>query len=214
MSCCQCQGIETWFSEKFVTRQLRRYHKKGPDESTSILIDALKALGVEGMTLLDIGGGFGAIQHELLKTGLSYAESVEAATAYLKAAKEESKRRDLEGQIRFYHGDFVQLAPEIPPADIVTLDRVICCYHDMPAQVKLSLERSRKLYGLVYPRDIWRMKFVAKIQNFILRMRRNPFRLFIHATEKVDALVRSHGFEQYYYKNTFLWQVVIYSRVT
>ena len=214
MPCCQCQGIETWFSKKWVAKQLRRYHKKGPEKSTRILIDALKEQGVQNMALLDIGGGFGAIQHELLKTGVRNADSVEAATAYLEAAREEAERLGLAGRIRFYHGDFVELAPEIPPADIVTLDRVICCYHDMPAQVGLSAEMSRKFYGLVYPRDTRLMKLIVKIQNFILRIRGNPFRVFVHATQQVDALTRSKGFTQCFYKNTFLWQVVIYSRVT
>lgn len=212
MPCCQCQGIETLFNEKLVAKQLKRYHKKGADKTTRILINALKQQGVEGMTLLDIGGGFGAIQHVLLKTGINSAESVEAATAYLEAAREEAKRRALDGRIRFHHGDFVELAGEIRPADIVTLDRVICCYHDMPAQVTLSLERSRKFYGLVYPRDTWFMKAVIKIQNFIFRMRGSPFRLFTHSTPAVDDLVRGKGFAQCFYKNTFAWQVVVYSR--
>ena len=39
---------------------------KGGDTVDQALIDALKAEGVEGAPLLDIGGGIGAIQHELL----------------------------------------------------------------------------------------------------------------------------------------------------
>jgi magnesium-protoporphyrin O-methyltransferase len=134
-------------------RQLKRYHKKGPDKTTRILLDAPKVQGIEGLTLLDIGGGFGAIQYDLLKNGLRHANSVEAATAYIDAAREEALRQGLDDRIRLYHGDFVDLASEIQSADIVTLDRVICCYHDMAEQVGSSLERSRKLYGLVYPRD-------------------------------------------------------------
>lgn len=212
MQCCQCQGIESWFSEKFVARQVKRYHKKGPAKSTRILIDALREQGIDGMTLLDIGGGFGVIQHKLLQAGLSHAESVEAATAYLNAAKKETQRQGLDGRIRFHHGDFVELASQIQPAEIVTLDRVICCYHNMPEQIRLSAERSRKLYGLVYPRDTWWMKAIAKIQNLILKVRDNPFRIFVHPTRKVDALVRSKGFVQCFYQNTFLWQIVIYVR--
>jgi len=212
MSCCQCQGIESWFDEKFVAKQLKRYHKKGPPKSTRILIDTLKEQEIRGMTLLDIGGGFGAIQHKLLQAGLSQADSVEAAPVYLKSAQAEAERLALSGRIRFYQGDFVALSSQIPPADIVTLDRVICCYHDMPEQVKLSTERSRKLYGLVYPRDTWWIKTVAHIQNLVLKIRGNPFRVFIHPTEKVDNLVRSQGFKRSFYQKTFLWQVVVYIR--
>lgn len=212
MPCCQCQGIETWFNEKYVAKQLKRYHKKGPDKTTDILIDALKEKNVEGMSLLDIGGGFGAIQHELLDAGLSQAESVEASTSYLAAAKEETKRRGLENRIRFYHGDFVRLAENIQPADIVTLDRVICCYDDMTSQVTLSTEKALKLYALVYPRDTRWTRSVVKIQNYILRLKHSPFRIFVHSANKVETLVRRKGFEQSFYHTTFFWQIAIYTR--
>ena len=73
--------------------QLRKYREKGPIASTRTLIDALKAVGVEGATLLDIGGGIGAIQHELLAAGVAHATSVDASAPYLGAAREESDRR-------------------------------------------------------------------------------------------------------------------------
>jgi hypothetical protein len=66
MTCSQCQGIEDLFSEEYVAGELKRYRRRGPDKTTRILIEALKKDGVEGETLLDIGGGLGAIQHELL----------------------------------------------------------------------------------------------------------------------------------------------------
>ena len=70
MSCCQCQGIETQFDRKSVAKDLEHYRKKGPNKTTNMLIEALKAEGIEEMVLLDIGGGVGAIQHELLKPAL------------------------------------------------------------------------------------------------------------------------------------------------
>ena len=77
---------------------------------------------------------------------------MEASAAYLAAAREETARRGHTDRLKAHHGDFVALAPEIPSADIVTLDRVICCYRDMPALVAQSAARARKLYGVVYPR--------------------------------------------------------------
>ena len=65
----QCQGMETFFDNKTAVGDLKAYRKKGPSKTTRMLIDALKAQGVEDMTLLDIGGGVGAIQHELLNSG-------------------------------------------------------------------------------------------------------------------------------------------------
>jgi hypothetical protein len=48
----QCQ-----FDDRQAKADLRSYRKKGPDRSTPLLLDALRAEGVEGASLLDIGGG-------------------------------------------------------------------------------------------------------------------------------------------------------------
>ena len=43
MNCCQCQGIELEFNRQTALKDLKRYQKKGPDKTTRILLDALKA---------------------------------------------------------------------------------------------------------------------------------------------------------------------------
>jgi 2-polyprenyl-3-methyl-5-hydroxy-6-metoxy-1,4-benzoquinol methylase len=200
------------FDEETADRQLRRYHKKGPPKSTRLLIDALKSRGLDDVTLLDIGGGVGAIQNELLKSGVSSVTDADASTAYIQAAKNEAERQGHSGKVRFYHGDFVELADEIESADIVTLDRVLCCYPNMPAMVKLSSARARKYYGLVYPRDTWLIKLGLTLANFVMRLRHSPFRVFLHPSQEVDAIVRDNGLKQIFYDRTALWQVVVYAR--
>ncbi len=170
MNCRQCEGIEKFFGRKEAERRLRRYRKKGPPKTTQLLIEAIRSYGVEGQTLLDIGGGVGTISHELLSSGLVYAMDVDASSGYLEAAQTEARHRGTLDRIGFRHGDFVDLAGTIEAADVVTLDRVICCYHDMRSLVELSLARARKLYGLVYPRDGWWTKLAAVVGNFLLRV--------------------------------------------
>jgi magnesium-protoporphyrin O-methyltransferase len=116
--------------------ELAIYRKQGPSKSTRILLDTLKSAGVIGQTLLDIGGGVGILQFELLDAGAGRVVSVETSTTYLQAAHEEADRRHYTDSIQSYHGDFVDLAAEIPQADIVTLDRVLCCYQDVTALVE------------------------------------------------------------------------------
>ena len=212
MDCCQCKGIETLFNEKEAESNLKAYRKDGPAKTTRILIEALKAEGIEGSTLLDIGGGVGAIQHELLRSGAQSATGVDASTAYLKAAQEEGKRRGYANRITYHHGNYVALAPQLAPADIVTLDRVICCYHDMPALVGSSVAKAGRLYGLVYPRDTWWLRAGIFLANLYFRVVRNPFRTFVHPTQAVDALVRDNGFDRRFYRTSGLWQVVVYGR--
>ena len=212
MNCCQCQGIECVFDSTQAAKKLRAYRADGPAKTTRMLLDELKGAGVEGQTLLDIGGGVGAIQHELADAGVSSVTSVEASQGHLGAAQEEAHRRGYAHRVTYHHGDFVDLAPRIEAADIVTLDRVICCYHDVEALVGLSAARARQLYCLVFPRDTWWMKLATAAMNLYYRLGRNPFRTFVHPTRVVDALVRYHGLTQRFYRRTALWQVVVYQR--
>lgn len=212
MNCCQCQGIEDVFNQKKVSQKLSQYHRKGPDNTTSMLINALKAEGIQGFSLLDIGGGVGAIQHELLVAGVQNATDVDASQAYLSAARGEAQRRGVAERVRFQHGNFVNLADQISPADIVTLDRVICCYPDMEKLVGLSAARANKLYGLVYPRDAWWVKIGEVVMNFFFRLQRNPFRRFTHPTRSVEAIVSGCGLTRRFYRQTLVWQVAVYAR--
>ena len=212
MTCTQCQGIEELFSEEYVAKELKRYRKRGPDKTTRMLIQALKEQNVEGLTLLDIGGGLGAIQHELLGAGVESATDIDASGAFLAATKAETARRGYAERVHYQHGNFVDLAEDVPPADIVTLDRVICCYPDMQKLVGLSVVRAGRLYGLVFPRNVWWMKIYHAFQSFFLRLSRSRFRTYLHPTEAVEALVKEHGFQRRFYRKTLVWQVVVYAR--
>lgn len=213
MTCCpQCRGIEAEFNPTLVRRELGRYRRTGPRGTTRLLIDALIAEGVTGLTLLDIGGGVGAIQHALLAAGATRANVVEGSAAYAEAARAEAERRGLTERVALRHGDFVALAPSVEPADIVTLDRVICCYPDMPALVGLSAARARRLYGVVYPRDAGWVRLGLALINAFYWLRRSPFRVFAHPSAAVEKRLRAQGLTRRYHHLTSVWQVTVYAR--
>jgi 2-polyprenyl-3-methyl-5-hydroxy-6-metoxy-1,4-benzoquinol methylase len=132
------RDFEDFYNASKAASELRRYRNSGPIPSTRMLIDALKTEGVEGATVIDIGGGIGAIQHELLAAGAAHMTSINASDAYIRTAREESERRSLSGRVTYHHGDFLELAETIPPADIVTLDRVVNVYPDWKRLIHLS----------------------------------------------------------------------------
>jgi len=212
MDCAQCRGLEIE-TRKWAEQDLRQYRSGKPLRTTPMLTTAMLERGVRGLTLLDIGGGIGIIQLELLAAGAARATSVEASSAYLAVAKEQASRAEVADRIQAIHGDFTAVASEVEPADIVTLDRVICCYHDFRALVSLSAAKARRLYGLVYPRDRWLVRLVLSLENLMLRLRRSPFRSFVHPTRQVDRIVREAGLRPVFQKNTFAWQVVLYERL-
>src|SRR4051812_3676723 len=212
MSCCTPPAWAGQFDHKIAARDLRDYRRNGPAATTRALIDALRRHGVAQNTLLDIGGGIGAIQLELLKWGAQSATSLDASAPYQQSARSEVERQGMSARITFQLGDFVDLAPQVPPADIVTLDRVVCCYAAVEPLVRLSAERCRRLYGLVYPRDRWLTRAVIPVQNFFRWLFRNPFRSYIHSVDAMDALIRSLGFTRTSRVRTFVWEVVVYER--
>lgn len=212
MNCCQCQGIEEVFSSDYVTKEIKAYRIKGPSKTTRMLVEDLKKAGLDGLSLLDIGGGVGAVQYELLEAGVKQATDVDASSAYLAGARSEAKRRGLDDKISYRHGNFVDLASDIPPADIVTLDRVICCYDDMEKLVGLSSERARKLYGVVYPRSTWWIRLGLAIGNFFLRLQGSSYRAYAHPEEAVESIISRNGLVRRSYRHTLIWQVVVFTR--
>ncbi len=213
MKCCsQCEGLERMFDDEVAREELALYREEGPAKETQMLLDAILKRGVRGLTLLDIGGGVGAIQHELLKAGVEQGVGVDASTAYLNAARLEAERRGHADRMAYHHGDFVALAPQIEAADIVTLDRVICCYPGVEALVRLSSERAKRFYGVVFPHDNTVYRFVQHVMNLYFRITRNPYRLFIHPTHVVEAILFGQGFRRAFRQTTWLWQVMLYER--
>ena len=212
MGCCQCQGIENMFDKKAANRQLKRYLKKGPSKTTSMLLDAINKKGVQGLNFLDIGGGIGAIQYDLIKAGASNGTSIEASSAFFDVVKEEALKNGLAERVNFKYGDFTATASDVDSADIVTLDKVICCYDDMSELVGLSSKLARKIYAVIYPRDVWWTKLALLMVNFYPRIKGSSFRVFIHPTKKVEEIIFGNGLKRNYYATTLFWQVAIFTR--
>jgi 2-polyprenyl-3-methyl-5-hydroxy-6-metoxy-1,4-benzoquinol methylase len=212
MNCCDTREYDAVFSEKRARTDLKRYRRKGPAKTTQLLIAAIKATGAQHATLLDVGGGIGAISHELLAAGADTAIEVEAADAFVHAAREEAARRGHEGRMRFLRGDFVELAGEIPAADIVTLDRVICCYPNMEQLVTASLARARRTYGIVIPRERRLTRVMSMGINLVFRITRNPFRFFVHPPLEIERLIARAGFAPQSVKDTAIWRVAVFRR--
>ena len=212
MTCSQCRGIELLFDDRTARRELARYRRRGPSRSTRRLIDLLHEQGVRGRTFLDIGGGIGAVQHELMAAGATGGVHADASPAYLEVSRQEARARGHEADIDYVGGDFLEIASDIPTADFVVLDRVICCYPDMAGLIDASAPKARVAYGLVYPRDTRTARGVFKVVNLVQRLRRHPFRIFLHDTAEVEQRVAAHGLHKRTVRRGLVWQVVVFDR--
>ncbi|HET8786863.1 MAG TPA: methyltransferase domain-containing protein [Candidatus Limnocylindrales bacterium] len=212
MDACGCgDGFEI-FDEKSAQADLERYHQQGPDVTTKLLLDMIRERGVRDASLLDIGGGVGVIDHELLRAGAGHAVLVDASPPAVRAARNEARQRGTLDRLGFVDGDFVSRASEVDVADIVTLDRVICCYPDVDSLVRLSATRARSLYGLVLPRDRPFLRWAVPFLNAWFRLRGIRYRAFLHPNTRVDALVKAAGLRLAREEQTFVWRVVLYER--
>ncbi len=212
MVCSQCGGLERQFNDRHAKRNLRRFRREGPANATRWLIEAVADHGVAGRSFLDVGGGVGAVQHELMARGAAGGTNCDAAPAFLRAARSEAEARGYADCVRYVEGDVVERARELPAADFVTLDRVVCCYPDMPALLGAAAPLAKRSLGLVLPRGTRWIRLGIRLANLVQRLRRHPFRVFAHDPLEVETVVEGHGLAKRFERDGVLWRVLVFTR--
>jgi len=210
-SCCK-PDYDAVFDDRAARRQLLTYRRSGARGSTRRLVEAIRRAGVDSASVLDIGGGIGVIGLELLAAGATTLTDVDASRPYVAVARHEVERREWGERATVHHGDFVELAEGIEAADIVTLDRVVCCYGDWRALVDASVARSRRLYGLVYPNERWWLRVGIGLANLMLCVSGQSFRGYVHPERRIDERIRRAGFRRRVHHRGWLWQTALYER--
>jgi len=216
MTCCSTFSSEArqQFTAARAARDLARYGRKGADVTTRMLRDLVMEATPAGATLLDIGAGVGVLTFELLRAGFHRAIAVDASGAYAAAGREETARRGLEGLVDWREGDFVALAPELPAADVVTLDRVVCCYPSWRDLLTSACDRAGREVACSYPRDRAIVRAVVAAENVVRRLRGTAFRTFVHPPSAMRALVERRGFRLAGQRATFAWRADVFLRST
>lgn len=181
--------------------------------ATIELIDAVGRLGVAGAHLLDIGAGVGAVHLTLLEAGAADAVDVDASREYLSVALDEAERRGLQDRVTYQYGDVVELAGELPAADIVTLDSVICCYAYLEPLLEAASRSAPRVIGITYPRDVWWMRAYMRIYNLVQAVRRIPARYIVHGRAQVERFMVGAGYQRVHEGGPREWCVVVYARV-
>ena len=215
MSAC-CSSFESaadqQFNEKKAAGELTRYRTKGPRPTTRLLQESIEQTETLGGTLLDIGSGIGALTFRLLERGVTYAVAVDASSAYNAVARQEAERLGRADAVRFVHADFLSVAPELPAATLVTLDRVVCCYPSYEALLTPALRHAEKSFALSYPRDVWYVRLGVLLENAQRRLTKNPFRTYVHPAGRMEGVIRSAGFDLSTRRETLMWSVDVYMR--
>ena len=214
---CVCSGrfssaAEEMFDAKVAARELRRYRRKGPRPTTTALREGIRMHAPDAATVLDIGSGIGALTFELLDTGVPRATAVDVSSAFMEAAHAEAARRHVEHRVEWRHADFVAAAESIPAADVVTLDRVVCCYPVVDALLNAAAGHARMCLALSYPLERWYVRAVVAVQNALRRLTGNLFEVFVHPVSRMEEIVGRHGFRLARRRGSLVWRTDVYVR--
>ena len=205
--CCNPRGCDRFFGERFARRVARRYRAKGLDRTAQQIVDFLAERGIEGATVLEIGGGVGEIQLELLKRGARRAVNLELSPAYEREARALLADAGMAGRVERRRVD-IAVAPEsVEPADAVVLHRVVCCYPDYERLLGAAADRAGRLLVFSYPRRNALTRLVVAAQNLAFRVMRREFRTFTHPPARMVEVLRARGLEPAYADGRVVWQV-------
>ena len=210
--CCSVNGLPQMFGGGTARREARQYRENGLSRRIGVLVDQLPTNGIEGAGVLDIGGGVGGAHLELLRRGAAAAVLVEVAPAYENGARDLASELGHVDAVEYRLGDFVALSDGIDPSDIVVLDRVVCCYPDMPALVEGSAARARRFYLLVAPRENWLWQIFKQMFRVGMWLMRREFRFFLHSLSEIDRRLEGAGFQKMFETESRLWRSTLFAR--
>jgi cyclopropane fatty-acyl-phospholipid synthase-like methyltransferase len=205
--CCDPRGCDSFFGEKFARRVAKRYRKRGLDKTARRIVEFLEASGVEGATVLEVGGGVGEIQIELLKRGARRAVNLELSPAYESEARTLLAEAGLADRVERRLHDIAVDPDGVESADAVVLHRVVCCYPDYERLLGATAERAGRLLVFSFPRRNPVSRVFVTAQNVAFRAMRKEFRTFAHPPEAMLDIARARGLKTVYERRALVWEV-------
>lgn len=194
------------FTPKVARHDLARYRKKGIDGLEKRMVASVAGVGLEGARVLEIGGGIGKLQVELLEAGAATGEVVEVVGAYRPYADQLARERGVDERTAFVVADVLESPGSVEPADVVVLHRVVCCSPDGVALASAAARLSRRSLVLSYPRDVVWVRLGVRIVNLAQRILGRSFRAFVHTPAALHAAVEAEGLNQMDGGTSSVWQ--------
>ncbi len=192
--CCDPRGYRQVFNAEQARKAVRAFEQKGLDGTARPMIEVLRAQGLDGATVLEVGAGPGTALVTMLEAGAGRAVAYDISPSYEKVAGALLQGRGLTDRVEWHTGDYLTSGDQ-RPADAVFLNRVVCCYPDA-GLVGAVAERASRLLAVSYPRRRWYTRVGVKVINGYLWLRRVPFRVFVHDPDAIARSVAAAGFEE------------------
>ena len=207
MGCCDPRGCDRFFGPRMARRMAERYRTRGLDATGGHILRFLESQGLEGATVLEIGGGVGELQIEVLRRGAARAVNLELSPAYDREAEALLREAGLEGRVERRIVDIAADGAEIGPADVVVLNRVVCCYPDYERLLDAAAVRARRAIVFSHPPRNVLSRLVVAAENLVLRLTRKQFRVFAHPPAAMLRVLEERGFRLAFTRHGLVWHV-------
>jgi SAM-dependent methyltransferase len=209
---CNC-GLNEIFTDDVSKRDARKYRRRGLDARARRMLHALERhIDLKGRTTLEIGIGTGGFTVELLRRGAAAAIGVDALSNQLAQARLLANEAGFGERLELKHGDFTEVATEVAAADVVVLDRVVCCYPDWQGLLSNAVAHARTAVVMSYPRASWYNRIWIASANLTMRVLRRTFRLHLHAPAAMQELLRRQGFAPSVVGHRLAWELLVATR--
>jgi 2-polyprenyl-3-methyl-5-hydroxy-6-metoxy-1,4-benzoquinol methylase len=205
--CCDPHGCGGVFDSRFAGRRAARYRRRGLDRTARRMVDLLEESGIDGATVLEIGGGVGEIHLELLRRGAASATALELSPAYDAEATRLLAEAGLTDRVQRRLADIAAEPDAVEPADIVVLHRVVCCYPDYARLLGAAADHTRRQLVFSHPPRNPVSRAVVATQNLVLRVSGRKFRVFVHPPAAMLAVLAEHGLQPVPDQSGRLWRV-------
>lgn len=205
--CCDPRGYDWMFNDRFARRTANRYRRRGLDKTARRIVSLIEQHGVQGASVLEVGGGVGEIQVELLKRGAARATNLELSSAYEAQADRLLADAGLTGRVDRRILDIATAPDQVPPADIVVLNRVVCCYPDYARLLGTAADHARRQVVFSHPPRNLMSRTILWAQNTFFRLRGSDFRIFAHPPQAMLDVLDDHGLHTIRTASAPVWQI-------
>jgi magnesium-protoporphyrin O-methyltransferase len=210
--CSPPRGYEKLFGRRAAKRDGKRYRRKGLDKTAAQIVDFLRGRDVTGMRILDIGGGVGAIDVELVRAGAERAVDVELSPDYEDVARELWRERGVADRIDYCVDDVAADGAGIGSADAVVMHRVVCCYPDPEALVGAAADRARRYLVMTFPRERLLFKAGLPAMNLVAWLLRWEYRGYVHPVADILAPAERRGLRLALERSGAVWHFAALER--
>ena len=206
MTCCNPRGCDAFFTARFARKMAQRYRRRGLDKASRRMVEFLTP-DLDGATVLEIGGGVGEIQLELLKRGAARALNLELTTAYDQEARTLAREAGFEDRLERRVHDIAVEPDAIEPVDIVVLHRVVCCYPDYERLLGSAAMHARRALVFSHPPRNVVSRALLGSQNLFFKALGREFRTFAHPPKAMRAVLERHGLEPAFRHRGLPWRI-------